>query len=146
MIILYQRMDSELLIWWFSEGGGRGLSISIMGEIVGCVVWWNCGPKREHRCPRTPCPSPERFHVRQAALTFAKRLAVTSDRSSDTCSWTLTKIETLSTSSYLIEAETKWPPISWRHFQMHFLDRKCYNSDEKFTDILFLRVQLTIFQ
>ena len=28
-----------------------------------------------------------------------------------------------------IEAETKWPPFSRRHFQMHFLERICMNVD-----------------
>ena len=28
-----------------------------------------------------------------------------------------------------IEAETKWPPFSRRHFQMHFLEWKCMNFD-----------------
>ena len=26
-----------------------------------------------------------------------------------------------------IEAETRWPPFSRRHFRTHFLERKCYN-------------------
>ena len=30
---------------------------------------------------------------------------------------------------YHIEAETKWPPFSRRHFQMHFLEWKCMNFD-----------------
>ena len=28
-----------------------------------------------------------------------------------------------------IEAETKWPPISWRHFQMHFVEWNYGNFD-----------------
>ena len=28
-----------------------------------------------------------------------------------------------------IEADTKWPPFSRRHFQMHFLEWKCMNFD-----------------
>ena len=36
--------------------------------------------------------------------------------------------------NYHIEAETKWPPISWRHFQMHFPELKYINFDEDFTD------------
>ena len=44
-----------------------------------------------------------------------------------------------------IEAETKWPPCSRRHFQMHFLGWKCMNVDKKFHWSLFLRVKLTIF-
>ena len=34
-----------------------------------------------------------------------------------------------------IAAETKWTPFRRRHFQMHFLERKCLNSDESFTEI-----------
>ena len=29
----------------------------------------------------------------------------------------------------------KWPPISWRHFQMHFLEWKCMNFDSDFTEV-----------
>ena len=41
----------------------------------------------------------------------------------------------LSTRRLHNEAETKWPPFSWRHFQMHFPDRKCLYLDEDFTVI-----------
>ena len=34
-----------------------------------------------------------------------------------------------------IEAETKWPPFSRRHFRTHFLEWKCYNFDQNFTEV-----------
>ena len=34
-----------------------------------------------------------------------------------------------------IEAETKWPPFSRRHFRMHFLEWKCINIDNDFTEV-----------
>ena len=34
-----------------------------------------------------------------------------------------------------IEAQTKWPPFSRRHFQVHFLERKCLNSDYNFNEV-----------
>ena len=34
-----------------------------------------------------------------------------------------------------IEAETKWPPFSRRHFQMDFLEWKCMNFDSHFTEV-----------
>ena len=37
--------------------------------------------------------------------------------------------------SWHIEAKTKWPPFSRRHFQIHFLEWKCMNVDWKFTEI-----------
>ena len=40
----------------------------------------------------------------------------------------------------------KWPTFPRRHFQMYFLQRKCFNFRFKFHWNLFLRVQLTIFQ
>ena len=43
-----------------------------------------------------------------------------------------------------IEAETKWPQISW-HFQMHFVEWKYINFRIRFHWSFFLRVQLTIF-
>ena len=33
--------------------------------------------------------------------------------------------------SWHIEAETKWPPFSRRHFQIHFREWKCINFDKK---------------
>ena len=37
-------------------------------------------------------------------------------------------------SHYHIEAETKWTPFSRRHFEVHFLEWKCLNSDWKFIE------------
>ena len=34
-----------------------------------------------------------------------------------------------------IEAETKWPPISWRQFQMHFLQWEYINLDWHFIEV-----------
>ena len=34
-----------------------------------------------------------------------------------------------------IEALTKWPVISWWHFQMHFLEWKCMSFDWDFTEV-----------
>ena len=34
-----------------------------------------------------------------------------------------------------IEADTRWPPFSWRHFQMHFHEWKCKNFDYKINNI-----------
>ena len=45
---------------------------------------------------------------------------------------------------YHIEAETKWPPFRGLHFQVHFLEWKCFEFRLKFHWSLFLRVQLTI--
>ena len=45
-----------------------------------------------------------------------------------------------------IETETKWTPFRRRHFEVHFFVWKCLNSDWNFIEVLFLRVQLTIFQ
>ena len=46
-----------------------------------------------------------------------------------------------------IEAETKWPPFCWRHFQVHFFEWKClFEFWLKFHRSLFLRDWLTIFQ
>ena len=45
-----------------------------------------------------------------------------------------------------IETETKWPPFSRRHFQMHFSWMKMYEFRLKFHRSLVLGVQLTIFQ
>ena len=33
------------------------------------------------------------------------------------------------------KAETKWPPFSRLHFQMHFLEWKCMNIDSNFTEV-----------
>ena len=34
-----------------------------------------------------------------------------------------------------MEAETKWPPISRRYFHMHFLEWRCINFNQDFTEI-----------
>ena len=39
------------------------------------------------------------------------------------CPWNRLSLIT----DYLIEAKTKWPTISRRHFRMHFLEWKCVN-------------------
>ena len=39
----------------------------------------------------------------------------------------MTKLKTVFI--YHIEAETKWPPFSRRHFEMHFREWKCMNVD-----------------
>ena len=44
-----------------------------------------------------------------------------------------------------IEAETKWPPFSRRHFQMHF-SMKMYDIRIRLHRSLFLRFELTIFE
>ena len=36
-----------------------------------------------------------------------------------------------------IETETKWPPFSRRHFQMHLLEWECMNFDIDFTEVCF---------
>ena len=36
-----------------------------------------------------------------------------------------------------IETETKWPPFSRRHFQVHFLEWKYINFDYDFTEVSF---------
>ena len=36
-----------------------------------------------------------------------------------------------------IEAETKWLPICWRHFEMHFLEWKYINCNWIFTEVCF---------
>ena len=47
---------------------------------------------------------------------------------------------------YHNEAEEKRSPFSRRHFSMHFLEWKCFNSDLKCHRRLFFRVQFTIYQ
>ena len=34
-----------------------------------------------------------------------------------------------------IDAETKWPPISWQYFQIKFLQWKCMNFDYNFIEV-----------
>ena len=36
---------------------------------------------------------------------------------------------------YHIEAETKWTPFHRRHFEVHFLEWKCLNSDWNFIEV-----------
>ena len=44
-------------------------------------------------------------------------------------------ITTSSVSFYHIEAETKWTPFRRRQFQVHFVERKCLNSDKISTEV-----------
>ena len=37
--------------------------------------------------------------------------------------------------SWHIETETKWTPFRRRHFQVHFLEWRCLNSKQNFTDV-----------
>ena len=36
---------------------------------------------------------------------------------------------------YHIEAETKWPPFAWRHFQLQFLELENKKFDLDFTEV-----------
>ena len=89
--------------------------------------------KAPRHCPfvrgihRSPVNSPHKWTVTRKMFPF-------DDVIMDTSLITNTnRTDTFSTCSYAysqhIEAETKWTPFRRRHFQWHFLEWKCLNSD-----------------
>ena len=88
-------------------------SISLFEEITRKINYWNYNDcfSQNTKIDRDAF---EQFMLRMSLFVFAY-----ASKCRDTAGWPLLHIE----------AETKWPTFSRRHFQMHFLEWKCISFD-----------------